>query len=252
MMGAWERTLEKLCEAVFPSNIYCICCGSMIDGTRSYSICDECAEKLHWISGAACEKCGKALPETYRGKYCYDCMSGEHQFKKAYSCFTYGLHEREMILDLKYNGRGYIGKKFGDIMYDRILYENPAIDVIIPVPLYKTRKKQRGYNQSEVMAGRLAKRLGVPMRTDLLYRIRETSFLRSLNPAERGYALKGAFSAETAGREYLKGKNILLIDDIYTTGATVDECSKVLRKAGAGDVYVMTLASGGNRIPKQA
>lgn len=246
-MGAWETVLEKLCEAVFPSNIYCICCGSMIDGTRPYSICDECAGKLHWINGAVCEKCGKALPKNYRGRYCYDCMSGEHRFKKAYSCFTYGLHEREMILDFKYNGRGYIGKKFGDMMYDRILCENLAIDVIIPVPLYATREKQRGYNQSEVMAGRLGERLGIPMRADLLHRIQETSFLRSLNPAERAYTLEGAFSVETYGKNYLREKNILLIDDIYTTGATVDECSKMLKEAGAGDVYVMTLASGGNR-----
>lgn len=251
-MGAWKDISKELFEAIFPSNIYCICCGSMIDGTRPYAICDECAEKLHWINGRTCEKCGKALPETYKGRYCYDCLTGEHRFKKAYSCFTYGLHEREIILDFKYNGKGYIGKKFGDIMYDKIMYENLDIDVIIPVPLHKKRQKQRGYNQSEVMAKRLAEHMGKPMKADMLCRVHETSFLRSLNPQERGYALKGAFALKPGGEEYLRNKNVLLIDDIYTTGATVDECSRVLAEAGACDVYVLTLASGGNRRPKEA
>ena len=99
--GVLRKTLEALSEAVFPSNIYCACCGRLIDGTRPYALCDSCMKKMHWNNGRTCEKCGKALPETYRGGRCYSCMESNHSCRKGYSCLTYGLYEREMILDYK-------------------------------------------------------------------------------------------------------------------------------------------------------
>ncbi len=244
-----KRIIEKIEEAVFPSNIYCISCGSMIDASRPYSLCDECARKLHWINGRACDKCGKALPDTYHGRLCYDCMMHKHYFKKGYSCLTYGLYERQILLDYKYNGKSYLCRKLGDILFDRICCENLEIDVIIPVPVHKKRRKSRGYNQSELMAKRLSKLCGVPSDCESLVRNRETTLLRSLNPAEREAALEGAFSVTAAGKRKICGKRILVIDDIYTTGATADACSKTLIEAGAAEVFLLSLASGGNRRP---
>lgn len=240
-----KRIFEAIDEALFPSNIYCICCGSLIDNSRPYSLCDECIRKFHWITGRTCSKCGKALQDTFRGDICYDCMSREHYFDKGYSCMTYGLHEREVLMDYKYNGKGYIGRKFGDILYDRISCENLDIDVIIPVPISNERMRKRGYNQSAVMAKRLAQRLGVKFDSRGLKRVKNTQLLRSLNPAERELALDGAFTA--AG---VTGRCVLLIDDIYTTGATADACSKALIEAGAESVVLLSLASGGNRKPE--
>ena len=126
--GVLRKTLEALSEAVFPSNIYCACCGRLIDGTRPYALCDSVSMKrMHWNNGRTCEKCGKALPETYRGglmlraAWTYAIMS----FRKGYSCLTYGLHEREMLLDFKYNGRGYLAGK------------NSATSFMIRIPLGK-------------------------------------------------------------------------------------------------------------------
>lgn len=257
-----DAVKEAVYEAVFPSNIYCICCGSLIDRSRPYALCDACVKKFHWINGRTCEKCGKALQDTYRGRLCYDCMTYEHHFERGFSCLTYGLYERAVLLDHKYNGRGYLAAKFGDILYDRISCEDIRPDVIIPVPISPGRMKARGYNQSALMAARLAERWGIPMDEHSLIRKKETGLLRSLGPADRRLALDGAFciSGEAAkgasgGRqknaERLNGKTVMLVDDIYTTGATADACSKVLTDAGAGRVYLLTFASGGNRRPAE-
>ncbi len=250
LVSSMQRAAGWLDEAVFPSNIYCISCGSLIDGTRSYSLCDECIQKIHWISGRTCDKCGKALQDDYRHEICYDCRDHQHAFIRGFSCMTYGLMEREIILDYKYNGKGYLAKKFGDILFDRISCENLSIDVIIPVPISRRRQRSRGYNQAALMAKRLSKLWGIPMAEDMLIRQKETPLLRSLNPAEREATLQDAFKVTEKGERALCMKNVLLIDDIYTTGITVDACSRALLQGGAKGTYVLTLASGGNRKPE--
>lgn len=244
-----KRILEIISEAIFPSNIYCICCGSLIDSSRSYSLCDKCIRKFHWITGDTCSKCGKALPAEFHGNLCYDCMQHEHHFDRGYSCLTYGFYERQVMMDFKYNNKGYLGEKLGDILYDRISLENLEIDVIIAVPVSRKRLKKRGYNQSELMARRLGTRMNVAVDSKSLIRKMNTKLLRTMSPAEREIALKGAFGISPKAN--VKRKRILLIDDIYTTGATADACSKVLKDAGALEVVVLSLASGGNRKPEE-
>ncbi len=289
-LNDWARTLlHQLEEAVFPSGIYCVSCGAMIDRSRSYSLCDDCIKRFHWITGRTCERCGKALPDTSHGPFCYDCMMEEHFFIKGFSCLTYGLYERKLMMDLKYAGRGYLARIFGDVMFDRLEMEisdglfsggsaasgdadSVHIDLIAPVPVSPGRLRKRGYNQSAVMAQQLARRWQdcarelrnrdrtgrelqeVPFapifRPHLLYRTRETQMLRSLNPTERRMVLREAFAVTKQERNRLAGKNVLLVDDIYTTGATADACGQALLEGGAAGVYLMTLASGGNRRPK--
>lgn len=264
--------LEEMTEAIFPSNIYCIACGSLIDRSRPYSLCDKCVRELHWITGRTCSICGKALPDTYRGcdpdgrPVCYDCNLRSHLFTRGWSCLTYGLRERELMMDIKYNSKGYIARKMGDVMFDRMenLIEAALsegilpFDAVIPVPVSKKRLVKRGYNQSELMARQFVKRwkdfaretAACPrLETHVLIRQKETVMLRSLNPEERRLALHDAFAVEPALQHRITGQNVLLIDDIYTTGATADACSKVLLDAGASAVYLLTLCSGGNRKP---
>lgn len=316
--------LRGLDEAVFPSSLYCICCGAMIDDSRSYSFCDDCIRKFHWITGSTCEACGKALPERTVGcgvsevpadepsggdpprettstadrsaeagegarpRLCYDCMQERPLFTKGFSCVTYGLHEREIMMDLKYAGRGYIARKCGDMMFDRIegeitsgafSPEHGQIDMIVPVPIGSDRGRERGYNQSAIMATQLAGRwrefarrwrettggsegLRAPvLYEDLLYRSRRTRKLRSLSPAERALELEGAFGVRSRYLERIKtgfaadppgtGARILLTDDIQTTGATANACTKALLDAGASEVYFFSWASGGNRRPAE-
>ena len=271
-MLSFARLLHEVDEAVFPSNIYCVSCGALIDRSRSYSLCDDCIGRFHWITGRTCGSCGKAMPQTSKGRLCYDCMQEEHLFRRGFSCLTYGLHERELMMDLKYAGKGYLARIFGDMMFDRLEGEirsgqfspgQARIDLIVPVPVSKGRLRKRGYNQSAIMARQLARRWKecvsdadaevlwpAPVcRTRMLCRTRETQMLRSLNPTERRMALKDAFAVTPAEQPRLAGKTVLLVDDIYTTGATADACSQALLEGGAADVYLATLASGGNRRP---
>lgn len=265
-----HELLHELDEAVFPSGIYCICCGSMIDRTRTYSLCDDCIGRFHWITGRTCAVCGKAMPDTSKGRLCYDCMKEPHEFVKGYSALTYGLHERELMMDLKYGGKGYLAKIFGDILFDRMepeILDGFTVDLIVPVPVSAGRLRKRGYNQTELMGRQLAARwrdyvrrehgdrvdgpMGAPaFRPNLLRRTRETRMLRSLNPTERRMTLQGVFAVREADLPLLEGRSVLLIDDIYTTGATADACSGSLLRAGAAEVYLLTLASGGNRKPE--
>ncbi len=244
-----KKIKDIFLDALFPPGLYCISCGSLITPDRSYSLCDSCIRKLHWITDRTCEKCGKALPETYHGRVCYNCMMHSHDFDRGFSCLTYGMYERELVFGLKYHGKGYLGRIFGDMMYDRIVLENLMTDVIIPVPVHRSREKQRGYNQAAVMAKRLAERSGIPADSMSLVRVRQTQKLRGLDPVERESVLQDAFFVPEHRRDRIKGRNVLLIDDIMTTGATADACSRTLHEAGASKVYFLSLASGGNVRP---
>ena len=242
----------------------------MIDKSRPYALCDKCVTQMHWITGNTCDICGKVLPDTYRGysadgrQVCYDCMTRTHLFARGWSCLSYGLHEREIMMGIKYSGKSYLARKMGDIMYDRmeILIKEAGedgvkpFDVVIPVPVGRKRLVKRGYNQAELMARQFMKRWEdaatcPALETHVLKRCRETVMLRSLNPEERRLALQNAFAVEGRLRHRIEGRTILLIDDIYTTGATADACSRTLLEAGAAEVYLLTLCSGGNRRPKE-
>lgn len=272
-----KAALHAICEALFPSNIYCVLCGRLIDSSRPYSLCDECIRKMHWIGGtdiegnpqSICAKCGKAIPGGAH-RLCFDCMNHSHMFEKGFSCLTYGLHERELLMKLKYSGHGYLGRSFGDILFDRMEHEldSLGIELVIPVPVSQRRLRKRGYNQAALMARQFIRRWKESVQSGkrgnaeqllkaacpdydehILFRRKETAMLRSMNPAERSLAMRGAFAVKAGTEERIAGKTILLIDDIYTTGATLDSAGKALLDAGAARIIVLTLASGGNRKP---
>ena len=246
-MGFIDRGLELL----FPSNIYCICCGSVIDKTRYYALCDSCAPKFHWLSAKTCAKCGKILSPDYRHDLCYDCMLYGHDFDKGYTCVQYGLYERSVLMDFKYRGKSHIGRKLGDILFDRMALEEQDFDLVVPVPMYRKKQIQRGYNQAAVMAQKLASRWGIPCAARLLERTRSTRPMKGLGAIERMENLEGAFSVSRDNHYELEGRSVLLVDDIYTTGSTMDACSKALRKAGAEKVFALSFACGANIPPKQ-
>lgn len=248
-------------ELLFPSNIYCIVCGCMIDSSRPYALCDQCMRKIHWIDGVSqkvCEKCGKPLGNAFHSDLCYDCMGSHRYFHKGFSCMEYGMYEREIMMGIKYSGKGYMAYKMGDVMFDRLWPEyvsgNLEADLVVPVPVSSRRMQKRGYNQVALLARQLIKRWNtedksVKLEEKVLERCKSTQMLRSLNPAEREMVLRGAFSVKNSELSKITDKNILLIDDIYTTGATANACSRALLEAGAARVYFASLATGSNRRP---
>ncbi len=231
---------------IFPRGIYCISCGSIIDKTRPYGLCNSCMEHISWIGERRCGLCGRQLRPHYRGELCYDCMENEHFFDAAASAAVYGMYERGLIKDLKYGDKSYLAYHLGEMMYDRLRQEDWYIDIVTSVPVHRKREKERGYNQSRLLALEICGRSGLAYE-DLLERDRDTRPLKDLSRAERFETLKGAFQKKRS----LDGENVLLTDDIYTTGATVDECARALKEAGADKVYVITFASGADRRPKE-
>lgn len=242
--------LEKVLEGIFPSNIYCISCGSIIDASRDYALCDNCMEHFHWAGLKTCDKCGKILEDNYRHRLCHDCRNFEHDFDRGFTCVQYGLLERGVLMDYKYKGKPYIGRKLGEILYDRMEVEDVQYDLVVPVPMHRKRQNQRGYNQAAVMASVLAKRKGVMFAPDLLERTAETRAMKGLGSFDRRENLKNVFAVSAKNHYTIAGKHILLVDDIYTTGSTLDACSRVLRQAGAAKIYAVTFACGANIPPK--
>lgn len=233
-------------ELLFPSNIYCICCGNLINYTRPYSLCDDCLENIRWANGRVCEVCGKVMAEDNEEDICTDCQKNRHCFDKGYTCMVYGQMEKEMVHKYKFNGAVYMGEKLGQIMLDRILAEDLDIDCVTAVPMHPKKLKKRGYNQAELMAKTVAKGLGTDYNNQVLVRKSYKSPMNKLGAEQRHKNVSGAYALNKKVPDAgdLKGKRVLLIDDVYTTGSTVDECSRLLKEQGAEKVYVLTLAAG--------
>lgn len=248
LIKVFLSVIEKLKELLFPSNIYCICCENIIDNTRPYSLCDACVRNLHWANEKTCEKCGKVLGENYRRDICNDCLEIEHFFEKGFTCAEYGMYEKLIIRDYKYHAKSYFGDKLAEIMFDRLIIEALPVDLIIPVPMHRIKEKKRGYNQAALLAKGISKRMNVPFDQKLMMRSRITKPMNKMNPQERRENVKDAFTLRLEKSKIVKDKTILLVDDIFTTGSTLDECSKLLLDNGALKIYMICFAAGGNRV----
>ena len=203
-------------------------------------ICLECLEKLKMVVPPWCMRCGKKLPE--QGEYCPDCRRREHEFVRGRGLYEYGSAAFS-IYRFKYGGRREYADFFGEQMAEYLgdFVRNVHPDALIPVPLHKKRMAARGYNQAELLAQVMGRRLGLAVRSDFLVREKNTKPLKCENPEERQNNLKKAFNI---ARNDVKLKRVILVDDIYTTGSTVDEAARTLKAAGVREVYFVALACG--------
>lgn len=249
------RTLFKeTLDLIYPPSLYCICCGKIIDQTRTYRLCNDCMDGLKWIGDRTCRKCGKRLSSVNPGEVCFNCKEHGHSFDFGYTCTEYGTHERAMVFSLKYDGRTDIADTIGEIMYDRMTAEfgSDALasnyDIIVPVPVHRSKKDSRGFNQAALIAESFCRRAGLRADDDILVRVRQTHIMRSLGPDERRENIRGAFEIRKRRIPDIQGKRILIIDDIYTTGATADEIASLLKSAGASAVDLLSFAAGADMV----
>ncbi len=231
---------EGLMDLLYPEGINCYLCGDKIRGQHTYGVCPVCRKEFIFVGEKSCSMCGKQLD---RAGLCSDCRSFRHYFDRAYSLCVYDGKVKEWIYSFKYAGRSYLARPFGRMMAERIkeIGMDRWVDCVVPVPLHRKKQRQRGYNQSRLLADVISRELGMGKARDLLKRIRETPPLSGLTRLQRMETMEGAF--------YMNGKeaavkNVLLIDDIYTTGSTVNQCARALKEGGLVRVYVFTLASG--------
>lgn len=187
-------------------------------------------------------RCGKPL-RTEEEEYCRDCRKHSSYIRQGRSVWLHRGKVPGAIYRFKYHNKRRYGKVFASEMAKNFGDElrRWEIGLIVPVPLHASRKRKRGFNQAETIAGELSRLTGIPARTDVLFRIRRTSPQKRLGKNERRQNLQGAFAVR---RDQELPSNILLIDDIYTTGSTVERCGKMLRLAGAENVYFLTVSIG--------
>ena len=238
---------------IYPPDIYCLSCGKPVDPGHAYSLCEECLNRITWANRKNCRVCGKPLESWYPADLCSECLVSSRYFERGVVCFLYTGGARNMIIDLKYHGKIYIARVLGKILADKIRYEDLDFDICVPVPMYAAKEKERGYNQAELIARYAMKALEKPLASHGLVRIRPTAPMNTLNVRERKKNLEKAFAVEAAVAEQIRGRTVLLVDDIYTTGTTMNECARELRKAGAAHVYIAAMASGRNqrKLPEE-
>lgn len=227
--------IQSILNLLFP-NSRCIICHSTNGVTGC--LCEQCRNGLVPITDCFCPKCGKPLVNpTVECRYC---SHDGHLFTAARAAGVYEGPMKQAVIVLKYYGRKAIARTLGDMMHGVFKRSEFSVQAIVPVPLSRARLKARGYNQAELLARRVSELSGVNMVNGL---VRETDTISQtyLSRTQRLKNLEGAFKlTDTAD---FKGKNVLLIDDTMTTGATADECSRVLLSSGAVNVYVLTAAT---------
>ena len=206
-------------------------------------ICAGCVPKLHFIRQPFCKKCGTELLSD-RAEYCPDCLRRKRSFEYGVALIRYNAAAQKSMAAVKYkNRREYldfyaeaIARRYGSFF----AHHHDA--VLVPVPVHPARLRSRGFNQAGELAVRLGKRTGLAVNTSLLVRTRKTAPQKELGPEERLRNLRHAFAvAELSSLPH----NVILVDDIYTTGSTIEACTRVLKAAGVGQVFFVSICIGG-------
>jgi ComF family protein len=243
-----NKYLETALDIIYPR--HCPVCDRVLsafvfDGGRIKKgplIHRECLKKLKFVKGSTCLKCGKPLGDNSAEEYCEDCRQRNHYFSKGYSVFVYRSISGS-IYRFKYMGRQEYARFYGaatrKILGDTL--KKLGIEAVVPVPMYEKKQLKRGYNQAEVYARAVSEELELPLYTDLVRRVRNTLPMKELDALGRRNNLKKAFIMP---KNDVKFKCVLIIDDIYTTGSTIDEIAHEFRVAGVERIYCLTLAIG--------
>ncbi len=250
-MNKIKCAAELLQEVIFPRKcVVCnkalpmksfrgIACGKVYDG-----LCMGCRDNIKekYIVSPFCMKCGKQLDDE-NTEYCGDCKKASLSYDRGFAVFKYHDDIKQSIYRFKYKGYKVYGEFYGNEMaeaYGRILKELGA-ELIVPVPVHASRRRRRGYNQAEEIAKALSARIGLPVDQYCLIREKKTIPQKELSRKFRKKNLENAFKVQGNVVEY---KKVILVDDIYTTGATADACAAELKRAGAEKVFCISICIG--------
>ncbi len=224
-------------DLIFPRR--CTVCDKILPWGEK-QICEACKKKIEYSSGSSCFKCGKPVKEEE--EYCYDCRCKEHYFTQGAALFPYE-YIRLSLYRFKYSGRMEYAAFYGEQMAYRFEEKRRQWkpEALIPVPLHRKKQKKRGYNQAELIARELGRHWKLPVITNLVVRCKNTRPMKEIVGTDRQNNLKKAFKL---GTNDVKLNTIIIIDDIYTTGSTMDAIAGVCRRAGIKNVYFLTVSIG--------
>lgn len=209
---------------------------------RGEQICGICRTRLSYIRTPFCLKCGKPL-DTEEQELCRDCVRKRHWFERGRAPFVYDQVMRESIAGYKYNGRREYAAFYAEEILRRCAKDMRGWrgEALVPIPIHPSRKRKRGFNQAELLARELSGRCGIPVDAGLIMRVKKTHVQKDLSDQERLTNLKDAFSVRKGKVPY---QNLILVDDIYTTGSTIDAAAKVLKECGAGNIFFVCICVG--------
>jgi ComF family protein len=232
----FRRVGRAAVDAVLPPR--CLACGAAVN--EPAALCGQCWAAMRFFAPPWCASCGLPFPHPMgEGAVCADCARERASWDRARAVLRYDKHSRQLVLGLKYDRTdlaralgGWMRRAGGEVL--------EGADLLVPVPLHWTRLFARRYNQAALLAHAIHAAGGPPVAPDWLVRRRHTPSQGRLGPLARQRNVRGAFALKP-GRA-VTGKRLVVIDDVLTTGATVEECARVLRRAGAASVGVLTLA----------
>lgn len=227
------NVFAKILDALFPENFTCELCGKEIfDGGK---FCKKCAERVIFNNGKTCPVCGR---KTLTAAICLECKASAPQYARAVSALVYADGAAALVNKFK-NGGAYLKNYFARLLCEKCRQFEDA-DCVCFVPMTKKAERKRGYNQSYLIAKELAKTLKLPLLKNAVEKVKETPSQKTLSKREREENLRSCFRAD---RQIVEGRTIIVVDDVLTTGATVEAISVELLKRGAKRVYVATVAS---------
>lgn len=236
-LGRW--VVRTVADLLFPPE--CLTCRTLVADPGL--LCSACWERIHFIAGPVCVQCGTPFeldlgPETT----CAVCIASPPKYDQARSVMIYDDASKQLVLAFKYRDRLDGARSYATWMLRAAAPLLDKADVIVPVPMHHWRRISRKYNQAAVLAQSLGTLSGKPVWPMVLRQTRATHGQKGLSGTARRRSVAGAFEIRDSSKAQIRGKRVLLIDDVLTTGATVDACAGVLRRAGASGVDVATLA----------
>jgi ComF family protein len=209
------------------------------------NICDVCLKKIKKRLPPFCIKCGRQIPGEPEAMYvCNDCKNEQLYFDRAFSVFYYDGILKKLVHNFKYNKMTALAKEFVELViaFMKEYDIGKRCEIVVSIPMHPFRLFKREINPSEILAKNIAKKLGLHYFNSILKKTKNTPPQSMLSRTERIENLEGSFSLRKYKEHDIKGKNILLVDDLFTTGSTVNECAKVLKEAGGAYIEVITLA----------
>lgn len=236
--AAARFALARMLDFALPPR--CPGCGAIV--AEPHRFCLDCWRSLTFLGEPCCGRCG--LPFAFEGEgECGRCLAEPPPFDRLRAAVAYGDVSRQVALRLKYSGRPGLAETLAHFMLRHLrVGEGRDEPLLVPVPLHRWRIWKRGYNQAALVATALARRSGLPAELDLLRRTRATPPLKGLGRRERALAVRGAFKAPPEARPRLAGRRVVLVDDVYTSGATASACARALKRAGASSVELLCWA----------
>lgn len=235
--------IESFLELLYPEKNTCFICDIYDESIGDKYICSSCEGSIKKLVPPLCTKCSKPIDYNMSVLLCPDCINDIKYFESSKSPFLYDGLIKNSIYSFKYYNKPYYYKLFGKLLIDYMININYInFDYIISVPLHSTKMKKRGYNQSELVAKYISSNLNIPY-LNALKRVKRTIKQSQKSKEDRRKNLKNAFSINnTKNINKIKNSSVLIVDDVYTTGSTTNECSKTLINFGVNKVNVITIA----------